>query len=74
MNESDYAQLLDVPALGLFGLLDGDAETCFYPLLGLSPVVVKGYDFGQVGVNYGHAEVLHAFSRLTGTYSPQNVV
>ena len=28
-------------------------------LLGLSPVLVKGCDFGHVGANDGHAGVLH---------------
>ena len=69
--DRDYSQLLDVPLLvGLFGLLDGDVEMAFYLLLGLSPVVMKGYDFRQVGVNDGHAGVLHEFSRFSRAYPP----
>ena len=34
-------------ALVLFGLLDGDMEMYFYLLLGLSPVVIRRYHFGQ---------------------------
>ena len=49
--------LLDVLALGLFRLLDGDAEMSSCLLLGLSPVVIKGYHLGQVGGNDGHAGV-----------------
>ena len=64
-------------ALGLFGLLDGDVEMSFYFLhaLELSLVVMKGYHFGQVGVNNGHAGVLfvHQFSRLAGAY-PLNMI
>ena len=45
-------------------------EMSFYLLLGLSPVVMKGYDFDQVGGNDGHAGVLHKFSRVAGAYPP----
>ena len=38
-------------SLELFGLFDGDVEMYFYLLLGLSPVVMKRYHFGQVGGN-----------------------
>ena len=31
---------------------------------------MKGYDFGQVGGNDGHAGVIHKFSRVAGAYPP----
>ena len=62
-------------ALGLFGLLDGDMEMSSYPLLlELSPLVMKGYHFGQVRGNDGHAGVLHKFSWVAGAYPAQHVV
>ena len=39
-----------------------DVEMSFHPLLGLSPVVMNGYDFGQVGEYIGHTGVLHKVS------------
>ena len=54
------------PALGLFGLLDSDVGMSFYLLLGLPPVVMKGYDFSKVGGKDGHAGVLNKFSRVAG--------
>ena len=57
-------------ALGRCGLLYGGVWMCLYLLLGLSPVVMKGYDFGQVGGNDGHAGVIHKFSRVAGAYPP----
>ena len=59
-------------ALGLFRPLDEDVEMSLYLLLGLSPMVMKGSDFGQVGGNDGHAGVLliHIFSRVSGAYPP----
>ena len=59
--------------LGLSGLLDGDVNMYFYLLLGLSPVVMKGYHFRQVGRNNGNAGVLHEFSRVAGAYPPPNM-
>ena len=59
-------------SLGLVGLLDVDMEVSLHLLLGLSSVVMKGYDFGQVGGSDGHAGVLHKFSRITGAYPPSN--
>ena len=51
-------------ALGLFVQLDGDVE--IYRLLGLSSLIMKGYDSGQVGRNDGHAGVIHERSRVAG--------
>ena len=69
--DRDYSQLLDVPLLvGLFGLLDGDVEMAFYLLLGLSPVVMKGSDFGRLGGNDDHEGVLHKFGKSCGAYPP----
>ena len=45
---------------------------CLNLLLGLSSVVMKGYDFGQVGGNDGHAGLIHKFSRVAGAY-PANL-
>ena len=36
------------------------------PASGAVTVVMKGYDFGQMGGNYGHAGVIHEFSRVAG--------
>ena len=76
-NRSRLLATAGCSALGLFGLLDGDVEMSFYFLhaLELSLVVMKGYHFGQVGVNNGHAGVLfvHQFSRLAGAY-PLNMI
>ena len=55
-------------------LLDGDVSTSFYLPLGLSPGIMKGYHFGQVGGNDGNAGVLHKFSRVAGATPPQHVV
>ena len=43
---------------------------CLNLLLGLSSVVMKGYDFGQVGRTDGHAGVLDKLSRGAGAYPP----
>ena len=57
-------------ALGLFGLLVGDVEMFLYLLLGLSPVVMKGSDFGRLGGNDDHEGVLHKFGKSCGAYPP----
>ena len=50
-------------ALGLLGLSDGDVcRHMSFHLLLLSPVALKGYDFGQVRGNDGHTRVQLQFS------------
>ena len=43
---------------------------CLYLVLRLSSAVIKGYDFGQVGGNDGHAGVIYKFSGVAGAYPP----
>ena len=58
-------------SLGLVGLLDVDMEVSLHLLLGLSSVVMKGYDFGQVGGNDGHAGLYYINSvELRGPTPP----
>ena len=49
-----------------------EVDMCLYLLLGLSQVVMKGYDFGQVGGNDGYQKILpvHKYSRDAGAYPP----
>ena len=42
----------------------------FNLLLGLSPVVIEAYHFGQVGVNDVHAGVQHKLVELRGHIPP----